>query len=143
VVAEHAKDAGSGLPQPGGGLVGQLGQGAVVGAAEVVPRQDRAAALLHAGATAPSRAAAGPGEQEGGRIAARREPAADRLDHLGGEGDLADAGVAFGAGFEAAAELAASLEAHVHDLQGRDGLVEVDAAAVQAGELAEAQAGAE
>jgi hypothetical protein len=59
----------------------------------------------------------------------------------GGQGDFADAGVALGAGFEAAAELAAGLVAHVDDLQDRDGLVEVDAAAVQAGELANAQAG--
>jgi hypothetical protein len=35
------------------------------------------------------------------------------------------------------------LVAHVNDLQGWDGLVEVDAAAVQAGELADTQAGAE
>jgi len=81
-------------------------------------------------ATAPSRAAAGPGEQQDGGIGAGREPAADRLHDLGGEGDLADAGVALGAGFEAAPELAAGLVAHVNDLQGRDRLVEVDAAAV-------------
>jgi hypothetical protein len=56
----------------------------------------------------------------------------------GGPRDLADAGVALGPGLEAAAEL----EAHIHDLQGRDGLVELDAE-VQAGELADAQAGAE
>jgi hypothetical protein len=61
----------------------------------------------------------------------------------GGQGDLADAGVAFGAGLEAAAGLAARLETDVDDLQAGDGLVEVDAAAVQAGELADAQAGAE
>jgi hypothetical protein len=85
-------------------------------------------------------AAAGPGEQQGGGIAAGREAAADRLDHLGG---LADAGVALGAGLEAATELTARLVAHVNDLQRWDGLVEVDAAAVQAGELADAQAGAE
>jgi hypothetical protein len=61
----------------------------------------------------------------------------------GRPGDLADGGVAFGAGLEAAAELATGLEADVNHLQGRDGLAEVDAAAVQAGELADAQAGAE
>ena len=72
----------------------------------------------------------GPGEQQGSGIVAGWEPAADRLDHLGGEGDLADAGVAFGAGLEAAAELATGLVAHIHDLQGGDGLVEVDAAAM-------------
>jgi hypothetical protein len=49
----------------------------------------------------------------------------------------------FGAGLEAAAGLAARLETDVDDLQAGDGLVEVDAAAVQAGELADAQAGAE
>jgi hypothetical protein len=38
--------------------------------------------------------------------------------------------------FEAAAELAACLVANVDDLQGGDGLVEADALAVQAGELA-------
>jgi hypothetical protein len=108
-----------------------------------VPRHHGAGALLDPGATALSGAATGPGEQQGRGIAAGREPATDRLHHLGRQGDLADAGVALGAGLEAAAELAARLVAHVHDLQGRDGLVEVDAAAVQAGELADAQAGAE
>ena len=143
MVAEHPKDAGGGRPQPGGGRVGQLGQGAVVGAAEVVPRQDRAGALLHPGATAVARAAAGAGEHQGGGVAAGWELAADGLDHLGGEGDLADAGVALGAGLEAAAELAAGLVAHVDDLEGGHGPVEVDPAAAQAGELADAQAGAE
>jgi hypothetical protein len=37
VVAERPEDAGGGRPQSGGGRVGELGQGAVVGAAEVVP----------------------------------------------------------------------------------------------------------
>ena len=143
VGAKRLQDAGGGRPQPGGGRVGQLGQGAVVGAAEVVPRHHRAGALLHSRATALPRAAAGAGEQESGGIAAGWEPAADRVDHLGREGDLADAGVALGAGLEAAAELAAGLIAHVDDLQGRDGLVEVDAAAVQAGKFADALAGAE
>src|SRR5512132_987595 len=143
VVAEGPEDAGGGRPEPGGGRVGELGQGAVVGAAEGVPRQHCAGALLDPGAAALSRAAAGPGEQQGGGIAAGWEPAADRLNHLGGQGDLADAGVALGAGLEAAAEVAAGLVAHVDDLQGGDGLGEVDAAAVQAGEFADVQAGAE
>jgi hypothetical protein len=50
-----------------------------------VPRQHRAGALLDPGA------AAGAGEQQGGGIAAGGEPAADRLDDLGGQGELADA----------------------------------------------------
>jgi hypothetical protein len=88
-------------------------------------------------------AAAGPGEQQGGGIAARWEPAADRLHHLRRQGNLADAGVALGAGLKAAAEVAAGLITHIDDLHGWDGLVEVDPAAVQAGELADAQPGAE
>jgi hypothetical protein len=115
----------------------------VVGAAEVVPRQHCAGALLDSWAAALAWAAAGAGEQQGGRIAAGREPAADRLHHLGGQRDLADAGIALGPWFEAATELAACLVANVDDLHRRDGLVEVDTAAVQAGELADTQAGAE
>jgi hypothetical protein len=108
-----------------------------------LPRQHRAGALPHSRPTAPSRAATRPSEQQGRGIAAGRQPPADRLYHLGRQGNLADAGVALGPGLEAAAALAAGLVAHVDDLQGRDGLVEVDAAAVQAGELADTQPSAE
>jgi hypothetical protein len=52
----------------------------------------------------------------------------DRLDHHGGQGHLADAGVALGAGLEAAAE-PAGLVAGGTDLQDGHGPVEVDAAA--------------
>ena len=142
VVAEDPKDAGGGRPQPGRGWVGELGRGAVVGAAEVVPRQHRAGALLHAGAAALAGAAARPGEQQGGGIAAGREPAADGLDHLGREGDLTDAGVALGRGLKPLPNWL-RLIAHIDDLQDWDGLGEVDAAAVQAGELADAQTGTE
>jgi hypothetical protein len=86
VVVERLQDAGGGRPQPGRGRAGELGQGAAVGAAEVVPRDHRAGALLHPGTPELSRAATGPGEQQGGGIAAGREPAADRLDHLGARG---------------------------------------------------------
>jgi hypothetical protein len=114
----------------------RVGQGAVVGAVEVMPRQHRAGAPLDPGATALAGTAAKASEQQGGGIAAGREPAAHHLDHLRRQGDLTDAGVALGPLFEAAAELAACLVANVDDLQGGDGLVEADALAVQAGELA-------
>ena len=40
-VTQRRQDAGGGRAESGGGRVGELGQGAVVGAAEVVPRQYR------------------------------------------------------------------------------------------------------
>jgi hypothetical protein len=52
----------------------------------------------------------------------------DGLDHQGGQGDFADAGVALGPRLEAAAE-PAGLIAGVDDLEDRQGPVEVDAAA--------------
>jgi hypothetical protein len=89
----------------------RVGQGAVVGAVEVMPRQHRAGAPLDPGATALAGIAAKASEQQGGGIAAGREPAAHHLDHLRRQGDLTDAGVALGPLFEAAAELAACLVA--------------------------------
>jgi hypothetical protein len=103
----------------------------VVGAAELevveVGALDRG--LVHAADAMPGEhgsgpdghvvAAAGASEHQGVGVGTGRELAADRLDHQGGERDLADAGVALGAGLEAAAE-PAGLVAHVDHLeQGR------------------------
>jgi hypothetical protein len=82
------------------------------------------------------------GEQQGIGVAAGRQLPADRLHHQRGQGYLADAGVALGPSLEPAAE-PAGLVAGGTDLQDRHRAVEVDAAAAQAGQLAEAQAGAE
>jgi hypothetical protein len=65
-------------------------------------------------------------------------PYLKRHQHLTPDkGHGADAGVAFGAGLEAAAE-AAGLVAGGADLEHRDGSVEVDPAPAQPGQLAEA-----
>jgi hypothetical protein len=77
-------------------------------------------------------AAAGTGEHQHIRVGAGRELPADRLDHPEGERDLADAGVALGAGLEAAAE-PVGLVAHVHDLEHGRFLLEVDASAPEPG----------
>jgi hypothetical protein len=69
--------------------------------------------------------------------------AADGLDQQRGQRELPDAGVALGAGLEAAAELAAGLVAHLDDLEDGHGPVEVDPAAAQAGQLPEPQPSAE
>jgi hypothetical protein len=61
---------------------------------------------------------------------------ADGRDDLGGERDLADAGVALGPGLEATAE-PAGLIAGVHDLEDGEGAVQVDAAAAQPGQFPE------
>jgi hypothetical protein len=53
-----------------------------------------------------------------------------------GQGHLADAGIAIGAWFEAAAE-PAGLVAHVNDLEHGEAALQVDPSAAQAGELAE------
>jgi len=53
---------------------------------------------------------------------------ADGCDDLGGERDLANAGVALGSGLEAAAE-PTGLIPGIHDLEDGQGTVEVDAAA--------------
>jgi hypothetical protein len=68
--------------------------------------------------------------------------AADGLDHQGGQGYRADAGVALGPGLEAAAE-AAGLIAGGADLEHGQRSTEVDPAPAQPGQLAKAQAGAE
>jgi hypothetical protein len=54
--------------------------------------------------------------------------AVDGLDHQGGQGELADAGVALGSRLEAAAE-PAGLVAGVDDLEQGQGPVQLDAAA--------------
>jgi hypothetical protein len=82
--------------------VGQLGQGALVGTAEVVTGQHGAGAPGHARPTAPAGTATGAGEHQVLRVVAGWELAADRLDHDGGEGHRADTGVALGARLEAA-----------------------------------------
>jgi hypothetical protein len=61
---------------------------------------------------------------------------------LTGQGDLADAGRALGLGLEPAAE-PAGVVAHIDNLDDGDGPVQTEAALVEAGELAEAHAGAE
>jgi hypothetical protein len=68
--------------------------------------------------------------------------AEDRFDHQGGERDLADAGVALGVGFKAAAE-PTGLVAHVHHLEHGQGTFQVDSSTAQAGELAEPKPGTE
>ena len=97
-VAQRRQGAGGGRAEPGGGRVGELGQRAVVGAAEVVARQHRPGALPHPRATTLARAATWPGEQDGGGVAAGRKAAADRLHDLGGQGNLTDAGIALWGG---------------------------------------------
>lgn len=111
--------------------------GALVDPAEVVPRQHRPRA---GGDTV---AAARAGEHEDLWVRLGGELAADGLDQQRGRGELPDAGVALGAAFEAAAELAAGLVAHLDDLEDGHRPVEVDPAPGQAGQLAEPQAGAE
>jgi len=64
--------------------------GALVKAAEAMPGQDRPRANGHAVATART------GEDQDVEVGAGRELAADRLDHQGSQGDLTEAGVAFG-----------------------------------------------
>jgi hypothetical protein len=71
------------------------------------------------------------------------ELAADGLDHQWGERQFPDAGVALGAAFEAATELAAGLVAHLDDLEDGHGPIEMDPAAAQAGQLTEPQASAQ
>src|SRR4029453_12507051 len=88
-------------------------------------------------------AAAPAGENENLRVGVGWELPADGLDQQRGERQLPDAGVALGAGFEAAAELAAGLVAHLDDLEDGHRPVEVDPAAAQAGQLTEPQAGAQ
>jgi hypothetical protein len=122
--------------------VGQLGQGGLVGAVEVVARQHGPGALGHPDPAGPARAAAGAGEHQGRRVAAGWELAADGLDRQRGQGHRADAGVALGAWLEAAPE-PAGLVTGVDDLEDGQGAVEVDPAAAQTGQLPEPQAGAE
>jgi hypothetical protein len=123
---------------------------ALVDTAEVVPRQHRPRA------SGDTIAAARAGEDEDLRAASggscRRmastssgwpRPAADGLDQQRSERQLPDAGVAFGAAFEAATELTACLVAHLDDLEDGNRPIEVDPPAPQSGQLAEAQAGAE
>jgi hypothetical protein len=105
--------------------------------AEVVARQHRARAYRDT--VAASRA----GEDEEVGVAVGWELPADGLDHQRGQRQLPDAGVALGAGFEAAAELAAGLVAHLDDLENGSGPIEVDPSVAEAGQLAEAQTGAE
>ena len=140
-VSERLEHAGGGRPQLAGG-VGQLGQGGLVGAVEVVARQHGPGALWHPGPAGAAGAAAGAGEDQGRWVAAGWQLAADGLDHQRGQGDLADAGVALGPGLEAAAE-PAGLIAGVDDLEDGQGPVQVDAAAAQPGQLPEPQPGAE
>jgi hypothetical protein len=106
---------------------------ALVDAAEVVPGQHGPRARRDA--VAASRA----GEDGEVGVAVRWELPADGLDHQSSERQLPDAGVALGAGFEAAAELATDLVAHVDDLEGGHGPIEMDPAAAQAGQLTEPQ----
>jgi hypothetical protein len=87
-------------------------------------------------------AATEPGEDQVFGVVAWGELAADRPHHQGREGNRTDAGVALRAGFEAAAEPAGLIPGGA-DLEHGDGPVEVNAAAAQPGQLAEAQAGAE
>ncbi len=75
--------------------------GGLVEAAEAVARQGRPGAGGHAVPAARS------GEDQGVRVRPGRELAVDRLDHRRSQGDLANAGVTFGSGLEAAAEPAA------------------------------------
>src|SRR5829696_1186306 len=100
VVAEHPEDAGGGRAESGGGRVGQLGQGPMVGAAEVVPRQHRSTALPDPGATAVAGTAAGSGEQKGSGDRCRAGAGGGSPRAPGGRGDLADAGVALGPGLK-------------------------------------------
>jgi hypothetical protein len=83
------------------------------------------------------------GEDEDLRVGIGWVLPADGLDQQRGQRELPDAGVAFGAAFEAAPELAAGLVAHLHDLEDGHRLVEVDPAAAQAGQLPEPQASAQ
>jgi hypothetical protein len=80
----------------------------------------------------------GAGEDQVRWISPGWELPADRLGDRRGEGDLANAGVALGSWLEAAAVLAAGLVADLDDLEHGHRTVEVDAAAAQPGQLAEA-----
>jgi hypothetical protein len=60
-----------------------------------------------------------------------------------GPAGLPDAGVALGAGLEAAAKLSAGLVAHLDDLEDGNRPIEMDPAAAQAGQLTEPQARSE
>ena len=95
----------------------QFGSGPVgcglVQAAKAVARQDRPGANGHA------IAAARTGKNQSVPISLRRQLAADRLDHQRSQGNLADAGVAFGTRLEATAE-PTGLVASVDHLQHRD-----------------------
>ena len=88
-------------------------------------------------------AAARAGEDEDLWVGVGWELPADGLDHQRSERQLPDAGVALGAAFEAATELAAGLVAHLDDLEDGYRPVEVDPAAAQAGQLPEPQSGAQ
>jgi hypothetical protein len=134
--AQRIGEAGGGGALWGGGRVGEPGDSAMVGALEVAAGQHGARATRNV----PAAARSGEDQRVGGRVG--RQLAADRLDDLTGQGDLPDAGRALGRGLEPAAE-AAGLTAHVDDLDDGDGPVQAEAAFVEAGELAEAQAGAE
>jgi hypothetical protein len=138
---ERLEDPGGGRPQLAG-RIRQFGQRRLVGAVEVVARQHGAGALWDAAVARAAWAATRAGEHQVRRVAPGRQLAADGLDHQGGQGELADTGVALGPGFEAAAK-PAGLVAGVHDLEQGHGPVQLDAAATQPGQLPEPQPGAE
>ena len=71
-----------------------LARRGLVGAVEVVARQHGPGTLRHPGPAGAAGPAARAGEDQGRRVAAGWQLAADGLDHQRGQGNLADAGVA-------------------------------------------------
>src|SRR5829696_7071441 len=128
-IAQDLQHAFGGWPK-WNGWVGQLGHGALVGAVQVVAGQHGPRASGHARSIAAARAASWAGEDQVLGVVAGWELAADGLDHQGGQGHLADAGVALGAGLEAAAE-PAGLIAGGANLEHGHGTVEVNPAPAQ------------